>query len=160
MVPRRALRPHPGVEVSLAFSLNPAPHGCRFGVRAVPAVPTRVVSFELRVLPRRLESACASYPAYSPCGSIRLALRHFLLDLPRARRWPSPLAGFQLRSRGPAVFPLGYCRLTFICAGLRQVPLDSFRIVALRLPSGCSEPIAFAESFFPLSGSLGTQVMF
>ncbi len=105
LVPRRALRLHPGIEVSLAFSLDPAPHGFRFGIRAIPAVPTRVVSFELRVLPRRLESACASYPAYSPCGSIRLALRHFLLDLPRARRSLSTLAGFQLRSRGPAVFP-------------------------------------------------------
>jgi hypothetical protein len=40
-----------------------------------------------------------------------------------------------------------------MCAGRRQVPLDSFRLVALRLPTGCSELLAFAESFFPPSGS-------
>jgi hypothetical protein len=62
LVPRRALRPHPGVEVSLAFSLDPAPHGFRFGVRAIPAVPTHGVRF----YPDELESACASYPARRP----------------------------------------------------------------------------------------------
>ena len=101
MVPRRALRPHPGVEVSLAFSLDPVPHGVRFGIRAIPAVPTHVSRFN----PGERESACASYPAISPCVSIRLARRHFLPDLPRPCRSPSSLAGFRLRSCGPAVFP-------------------------------------------------------
>ncbi len=44
--------------------------------------------------------------------SIRLARRHFRLDSSRACRSPSTLAGFQLRSRGPAVFPPGFCRHT------------------------------------------------
>ena len=55
--------------------------------------------------PSELESACASYPACSPGVSIRLARRHFLPDLPRPCRSPSPLAGFRLRSCGPTVFP-------------------------------------------------------
>jgi hypothetical protein len=59
LVPRNALRRHPGFEVSLAFSLNPAPHGFRFGVQAFPAVPTHVTKF----YPSEPESACASYPA-------------------------------------------------------------------------------------------------
>jgi len=42
-VPRSTLRHHPGIEVSLAFSLDPAPFGLRFGVRAIPAVPARFV---------------------------------------------------------------------------------------------------------------------
>jgi hypothetical protein len=121
LVPRRALRPHPGVEVSLAFSLDPAPYGFRFGIRAIPAVPVHVVSFKLRPFDRQPEPACASYPAYSPRASIRWARRHFLLDLLRAGHIrlatlaglelqlaalaglesPFTLAGFRLRSRGP-----------------------------------------------------------
>jgi hypothetical protein len=74
-VPRSILRCHPGVMVSLAFSLNPAPHGLRFGVRAFPAVP---ISRSLR----NWKPACASYPALSsPSVSIRLARRHFPHDL-------------------------------------------------------------------------------
>jgi hypothetical protein len=147
LVPRRALRPHPGVEVSLAFSLDPAPHGFRFGIRAIPAVLARVVSFKLQVLPCRLEPACASYPAYSPCVSIRLARRHFLLDLPRTCRSLSTLAGFQLRSCGPSVFPPSLLPAHFyVCRSSAGSSRFSFRTVALRLRSGCSEPIAFAES--------------
>jgi len=127
LVPRRALRPHPGVEVSLAFCLNPAPHGFRFGIRAIPAVPTRVVSFELRVLPRRLESACASYPALRP--AYRSAER-FATSSPtcpaRVVRLP-PLRASSCARAVLRYFPQVYCRLTFICAGLRQVPLDSFQ---------------------------------
>jgi len=148
LVPRRALRPHPGVEVSLAFSLDPAPHGFRFGIRAIPAVPTRLAKF----YPSELESACASYPASSPCVSIRLARRHFLLDLPRTRRSFSTLAGFQLRSYGPTVSPSSLLPAHFyMCRSSAGSSRFSFRMVALRLPPGCSEPIAFAESFFLLS---------
>ena len=50
-------------EVSLAFSLDPAPYGFRFGVRAIPAVMN----------PRFL-------PGSSPRVSIRQARRHFCPD--------------------------------------------------------------------------------
>jgi hypothetical protein len=62
-VPRSALRHHPGIEVSLAFSLDPAPFGLRFGVRAIPAVPARVFGFYPGGFTPQLELACASYPA-------------------------------------------------------------------------------------------------
>jgi len=96
LVPRSALRRHPGFEVSLAFSLDPAPCSFRFGIRAIPAVMN----------PRFL-------PGSSPRVSIRQARRHFCLDSFRARRSPFPLAGFRLRSHGPTVFPLGSCRRLF-----------------------------------------------
>ncbi len=63
LVPRSTLRCHPGVMVSLAFSLNPAPHGFRFGVQAFPAVPIRVsceTQISLRFLPGSLRPAYRS----------------------------------------------------------------------------------------------------
>jgi hypothetical protein len=111
LVPRRALRPHPGIEVSLAFSLDPAPCGFRFGIRAIPAVPTHAVSFKLRILVRQLEPARASYPAYSPDASIRLARRHFLLDLFRAGVHHSPLRASGYAHAVLRHFPQVHCRL-------------------------------------------------
>jgi hypothetical protein len=63
LVPRSILRCHPGVMVSLAFSLYPEPHGFRFGVRAFPAVPIRVsceTQISLRFLPGSLRPAYRS----------------------------------------------------------------------------------------------------
>jgi len=91
------LRHHPGIEVSLAFSLDPAPFGLWFGVRAIPAVLVRAVW----VLPQGF-APDSNQPALltrrsSPSVSIRLARRHFLPDSSRTRRSPFPLAGFRLR---------------------------------------------------------------
>ena len=99
-------------EVSLAFSLDPAPYGFRFGVRAIPAVMN----------PRFLPGCFAS--RIDPPSASPLLPRSF-----RARRSPSPLAGFRLRSRGPTVFPLGSCRRLFY---VRRSPAGSSRF----LPTG------------------------
>ena len=84
VLPRNALRRHPGVEVSLAFFLNPAPRGFRFGVRAFPAVPIPVLANKnqpalltrlLRPTHRYAERFATSSPtsprasfAFPPCG--------------------------------------------------------------------------------------------
>ena len=107
-------------EVSLAFSLDPAPYGFRFGVRAIPAVMN----------PRFL-------PGSSPRVSIRQARRHFCPDSFRARRSPSPLAGFRLRSRGPTVFPLGSCRRLFY---VRRSPAGSSRFLPVSHPATPNRP--------------------
>jgi len=89
-VPRSTLRHHPGIEVSLAFSLNPAPFGLRFGVRAIPAVLARVFGFyprgfspqtrvSLRFLPGSLRPAyrsakrVATSPSILPARVVRLS---------------------------------------------------------------------------------------
>jgi hypothetical protein len=124
LVPRRALRPHPGIEVSLAFSLDPEPRGFRFGIRAIPAVPTRSVSFKLQVLPQRYKSACASYPAYSPCASIRWARRHFLLDLLRAGRISSP--PLRASSDHPPLRASGYAHAVLTAFPSSLLPAHGF----------------------------------
>ena len=130
MVPRRALRPHPGVEVSLAFSLDPAPHGFRFGIRAIPAVPVRVVSFKLRVLSRGFYPIDSNSPALLT-RPVRLAYRYAWRVATSSSTYPVRVVRFPpLRASNCArtvlrYLPQVHCRLTFICAGLRQVPLDS-----------------------------------
>ena len=162
MVPRRALRPHPGVEVSLAFSLDPAPHGFRFGVRAIPAVPTHVLSnLNQPALLTRLVALRIDPPGASPLPPRPAPYLSPNRTPLRASGAPSPLSGFRLREHGPTVSPPSSLPAHFyMCRSSAGSSRFSFRTVALRLRSGCSEPIAFAESFFPLSGSLGTQVMF
>jgi hypothetical protein len=129
LVPRRALRLHPGVEVSLAFSLNPAPHGVRFGVRAVPAVPTRVFRFNPRFNPGGLESACASYPARRPAYRSAWRVATSSPTCPaRVVRLP-PLRASGCARAVLRYFPQVHCRLTIIMcrssAGSSRFPSES-----------------------------------
>ena len=102
-------------EVSLAFSLDPAPYGFRFGVRAIPAVMN----------PRFL-------PGASPRVSIRQARRHFCPDLSvRVVRLP-PLRDSSCASHVPTVCPLGSCQRLFY---VRRSPAGSSRFLPVSRPA-------------------------
>jgi hypothetical protein len=114
-----------------------------------------------QVLPQRTRISLRFLPG---CFALRI-------DTPGASPLPPRLAppvSFAILPCGlPAALVRSYgISPKFTAGSLLYVPVFGrflsipFRIVALRLRPGCSEPIAFAESFFPLSGSLGTQVMF
>jgi hypothetical protein len=133
LVPRRTLRLHPGVEVSLAFSLDPAPHGFRFGVRAIYAVPTRVVSFKLRVLPRGFYPHDSNQPAIL---TRPVALR---IDPPGASPLPprpAPYASFAILPCGlPAALVRSYgISLKFTAGSLLYVPVFG-RFLSILLPN-------------------------